>query len=429
MRVLVVGSGGREHALAWKLGQSPRLAALFVAPGNGGTETIATNLSCDITDNAAVVALAKAHAIDFVVVGPDAQVVQGLGDAVRAAGIACFCPSREAGQLEGSKSFTKVLCDEMGIPTAAYRRFDAEAPALAYLQDHKLPVVIKADGLALGKGVTVATDGAEAERAVRDCFGGAFGTSGAAVVIEEFLEGEEASFFALCDGETILPLATAQDHKRAFDGDMGPNTGGMGAYSPAPVMAPELVQRTLDEIIGPTVRGMAARGTPYQGVLYAGLMLTASGPKLIEYNARFGDPETQVLVPRLKSDLLELLLATATGRLAGQTAEWRPETALTVVMATEGYPASYSKGSEIRGADGRDSDDLIVFHAGTRRQDGKVFANGGRVLNVTALGASVAEAKQRADAAVAAIDWPEGFFRRDIGWREILRERNAQIDR
>jgi phosphoribosylamine--glycine ligase len=428
MRVLVIGSGGREHALAWKLAQSPRCAALFVAPGNGGTETLATNLSCDITDNAAVVALARAHAIDFVVVGPDAQVVQGLGDAVREAGIACFCPSRAAGQLEGSKSFTKALCDEMGIPTAAYRRFDAAAPALAYLATHALPVVVKADGLALGKGVTVATTRTEAEAAVRDCFAGAFGAAGAAVVIEDFLAGEEASFFVLCDGETILPLATAQDHKRAFDGDMGPNTGGMGAYSPAPVMTPELVQRTLSEIVAPTVRGMAARGTPYQGVLYAGLMLTASGPKLIEYNARFGDPETQVLLPRLKSDLLELLLATATGRLAGLGAEWRDETALTVVMATRGYPVAYDKGSEIRGADGFDGDDLVVFHAGTRRAGGRLLANGGRVLNVTALGPSVAAAKERADAAVAAIDWPEGFWRRDIGWREILRERNARLD-
>jgi phosphoribosylamine--glycine ligase len=428
MRVLVIGSGGREHALAWKLAQSPQLDALFVAPGNGGTETLATNLACDIADNAAVVALARAENIDFVVVGPDAQVVQGLGDAMRAAGIACFCPSREAGQLEGSKSFTKALCDEMGIPTAAYRKFDAEAPALAHIRNHPLPVVIKADGLALGKGVTVATSLAEAEDAVRDCFSGAFGAAGAAVVIEEFLEGEEASFFVLCDGEAILPLATAQDHKRAFDGDMGPNTGGMGAYSPAPVMTPDLVRRTLDEIILPTVRGMQARGTPYQGVLYAGLMLTAEGPRLIEYNARFGDPETQVLLPRLKSDLLELLLATATGRLAGHTAEWRDEVALTVVMATRGYPGPYARGSEIRGADAEVTDDLVVFHAGTRRDGDRLLANGGRVLDVTALGPSVAAAKARADAAVAAIDWPEGFHRHDIGWRAILRELNGGLD-
>ena len=429
MRVLVVGGGGREHALAWKLSQSKRLSALFVAPGNGGTEKVATNLDCDITDNAAVVALAKENTIDFVVVGPDAQVVQGLGDAVRAAGIECFCPSQAAGQLEGSKSFTKALCDEMGIPTAAYRKFDSLHPALEYVRGHKLPVVIKADGLALGKGVTVAAAMEDAIHAVTDCFGGAFGASGASVVIEEFLEGEEASFFVLCDGENILPLATAQDHKRAFDGDMGPNTGGMGAYSPAPVMTTALTDRVIAEIIEPTVRGLKARGTPYEGVLYAGLMLTAEGPKLIEYNARFGDPETQVLMPRLKSDLLELLLAAAHGELKGKSAEWRDEFALTVVMATRGYPGGYGKGSEIRGADTLDADDMIVFHAGTKREGDRLLANGGRVLNVTALGPTVAAAKQRADEAAGRIDWPDGFHRNDIGWREILRERNAALDR
>ncbi len=429
MRVLVVGSGGREHALAWKLSQSPQLDALFVSPGNGGTQRIATNLDCDITDNAAVIALAQAREIDFVVVGPDAQVVQGLGDALRAAGIECFCPSAAAGQLEGSKGFTKALCDEMAIPTAAYRKFSRPQPALDYVRGHSLPVVIKADGLALGKGVTVATTPEEAERALTDCFSGAFGASGASVVIEDFLEGEEASFFVLCDGENTLPLATAQDHKRAFDGDMGPNTGGMGAYSPAPVMTDALNAQVMAEIIEPTVRGLAARGTPYQGVLYAGLMLTAEGPKLIEYNARFGDPETQVLMPRLKSDLLELLVATARGELAGKTAEWRDAFALTVVMATSGYPGSYGKGSEIRGADDTDADDVIVFHAGTRREGERLLANGGRVLNVTALGPTVADAKQRADEVAGRIDWPQGFHRHDIGWREVLRERNAALDR
>jgi phosphoribosylamine--glycine ligase len=429
MRVLVVGGGGREHALAWKLSQSPLLSALFVAPGNGGTEKVATNLPCDITDNNAVVALARANGIDFVVVGPDAQVVQGLGDAVRAAGIDCFCPSQAAGQLEGSKSFTKALCDEMGIPTAGYRKFESLHPALEYVRGHRLPVVIKADGLALGKGVTVATTMDDAIHAVTDCFSGTFGEAGAAVVIEEFLEGEEASFFVLCDGENILPLATAQDHKRAFDGDMGPNTGGMGAYSPAPVMTPEVTARVIREIIEPTVQGLKARGTPYQGVLYAGLMLTADGPKLIEYNARFGDPETQVLMPRLKSDLLELLLATARGELKSRTAEWRDDFALTVVMATRGYPGSYGKGSEIRGADDLDGDDMIVFHAGTKRDGDRLRANGGRVLNVTALGPTVAAAKQYADAAASQIDWPDGFHRHDIGWREVLRERNAALDR
>ena len=317
----------------------------------------------------------------------------------------------------------------MGIPTEGYRKFEALHPALEYVRGDKLPVVIKADGLALGKGVTVATTIDEAIHAVTDCFGGTFGEAGAAVVIEEFLEGEEASFFVLCDGESILPLATAQDHKRAFDGDMGPNTGGMGAYSPAPVMTAEITARVVREIIEPTVRGLRARGTPYQGVLYAGLMLTADGPKLIEYNARFGDPETQVLMPRLKSDLLELLLATARGELAGKTADWRDDFALTVVMATRGYPGSYGKGSEIRGADDLDGDDMIVFHAGTKREGDRLLANGGRVLNVTALGATVAAAKQHADAAAAQIGWPDGFHRNDIGWREVLRERNAALDR
>ena len=428
MRVLVIGSGGREHALAWKLAQSPLLTELFVAPGNGGTEEIATNLPCDITDNDAVLALANQHKIDFVVVGPDAQVVQGLGDPIRAAGIACFCPSKEAGQLEGSKAFTKALCDEMGIPTAGYRKFTSAEPALDYVRQKGAPIVIKADGLALGKGVTVAMHIAAAEHAIKDCFGGAFGQSGASVVIEDFLEGEEASFFVLCDGEHTLPLATAQDHKRAFDGDNGPNTGGMGAYSPAPVMTEELIAQTLREIIEPTVRGLRARGTPYQGVLYAGLMLTRDGPKLIEYNARFGDPETQVLMPRLESDLLELLHATATGGLAGKTATWRPEAALTTVLASKGYPGDYKKGTPI-GPLPPETPQVVVFHAGTKREGDQLLSNGGRVLNVTALGATVAEAKERADAAIAEIDWPEGYHRHDIGWRAILRERNARLDR
>ena len=427
MRVLLIGSGGREHALAWKLTQSARLSHLFVAPGNGGTAGIAENVALDPADHDAVVAFAKANAIDFVIVGPDAPVVAGLGDDVRAAGITCFCPSKAAGQLEGSKGFTKALCDEMGIPTAAYRRFDAAEPAIAYVRAHGAPIVVKADGLALGKGVTVAMQIEEAERAIAGCFAGQFGASGASVVIEDFLEGEEASFFVLCDGENILPLATAQDHKRAFDGDMGPNTGGMGAYSPAPVMTPDLVRRTLDEIILPTVRGMAARGTPYRGVLFAGLMLTDAGPKLIEYNARFGDPETQVLMPRLKSDLLDLLYWTATGQLAGKSVEWADEAALTVVVAAKGYPGDVKRG-ELIGALPADAADLIVFHAGTRREGETLLSNGGRVLNVTGLGASVAAAKERADAAIAQIGWAGGFNRHDIGWRAILRERNARLD-
>ena len=422
MRVMVIGSGGREHALSWKIAQSPVVDALFVAPGNGGTEGLATNLNIDITDHPAVIAAAQEHAIDFVVVGPDAQVVAGLGDDIRAAGITCFCPSKEAGQLEGSKSFTKALCDQFDIPTAAYGRFEDEASALAYLYTQGAPIVIKADGLAAGKGVTVAMSVEEAEAAVVDCFAGAFGESGASVVIEEFMEGEEVSLFVLTDGSAILPLTTAQDHKRAFDGDTGPNTGGMGAYSPAPVMTRELYDETMARIIEPTVRGMAQRGTPYAGVLYAGLMLTEEGPKLVEYNARFGDPECQVMMMRMDSDIVPLLHAVATGTLAGHDVAWKDEFALTVIMATEGYPGSYGKGSEIKGVDGLDNNALTVFHAGTKRDGTRLLANGGRVLNVTALGASVKEARASAYRGVDAIDWPEGFCRRDIGWREIARE-------
>jgi phosphoribosylamine--glycine ligase len=395
MRVLVVGSGGREHALAWKLAQSPRLTQLFVAPGNGGTSEIAENVAIDITDHQAVIDFCKLMAIDFVVVGPDAQVVAGLGDDVRAAGIACFCPSRAAGQLEGSKSFATQTA----------------------------PIVVKADGLAAGKGVTVAETLEDARAAVVDCFSGTFGAAGASVVIEEFMTGEEVSLFVLCDGQTILPLTTAQDHKRAFEGDTGPNTGGMGAYSPADILTTDLESRVLREIIEPTVRGLAARGTPYQGVLYAGLMLTDEGPKLVEYNARFGDPETQVMMLRLQSDLLELLYATATGALAGHEVRWSPETAMTVILASKGYPGSYNTGSEIKGLDGLNHDGVQIFHAGTRREGRRLFAAGGRVLNVSALGADIAEAQRRVYRCVDQIDWPEGFCRRDIGWRAIARAR------
>lgn len=422
MRVMVIGSGGREHALAWKIAQSPLVDALFVAPGNGGTGDVATNLAVDITDHEAVIAAAQEHAIDFVVVGPDAQVVAGLGDDVRAAGITCFCPSKQAGQLEGSKSFTKALCDQFDIPTAAYGRFEDEASALAYLYTQGAPIVIKADGLAAGKGVTVAMSVEEAEAAIIDCFAGAFGESGASVVIEEFMQGEEVSLFVLTDGSAILPLTTAQDHKRAFDGDTGPNTGGMGAYSPAPVMSREIYHETMARIVEPTVRGMAQRGTPYAGVLYAGLMLTEAGPKLVEYNARFGDPECQVMMMRMDSDIVPLLHAVATGTLAGHDVTWKDQFALTVIMATQGYPGDYGKGSEIKGVDGLDNNALTVFHAGTKRDGNRLLANGGRVLNVTALGASVKEARTSAYRGVDAIDWPEGFCRRDIGWREIARE-------
>jgi phosphoribosylamine--glycine ligase len=422
MRVLIVGSGGREHALAWAIAKSPRLTKLFVAPGNGGTETVAENVPLDITDHAAVTDFARREHIDFVVIGPDAPAVAGLADDVRAAGVLCFGPSKAAAQLEGSKAFTKVLCDEMAIPTGVYESFDNEAEALAYLRQHGAPIVVKADGLAAGKGVRVAENLQEAEDAVRDCFAGTFGVSGATVVIEEFLEGEEISVFALCDGRDIVMLASAQDHKRVWDGDKGPNTGGMGAYSPAPAMTSEMLERTRRDIIEPTVKGMAARGTPFTGVLYAGLIITSEGPKLIEYNVRFGDPECQVLMMRLKSDALELLEATARGELHGVIPEWRDEVALTVVIANTGYPVGVVNGSEIKDADTLNDEELMVFHAGTRRDGGRLLANGGRVLNVTALGATVNEAQTRAYAAVDRVDWPEGFCRRDIGWRAIARD-------
>jgi len=423
MRVLVIGSGGREHALSWAISKSPRVTKLFVAPGNGGTAAIAENAPIDITRHDAVLAFVAANQIDFVVIGPDAPAVAGLGDDVRAAGVLCFGPSKAAAQLEGSKGFTKQICDEAGIPTAAYGRFDSEEPALAYVRKHGAPIVVKADGLAAGKGVTVAMTLPEAEDAVRDCFSGAFGESGSSVVIEEFLVGEEASVFALCDGQNIVMLASAQDHKRVWDGDRGPNTGGMGAYSPAPVMTDAMMARTRAEIIEPTVRRMTERGTPFTGVLFAGLMVTDTGPKLIEYNVRFGDPECQVLMMRLKTDIVDLLEATARGRLAGVVPEWSDEVALTVVLATKGYPVSAEKGSVIAGAEDQDSATLRIFHAGTARNGTQLVANGGRVLNVTALGASVAEAQARAYAAVDKVDWPEGFCRRDIGWRAIAREK------
>jgi len=422
MRVLVIGSGGREHALAWAISKSPRVETLFVAPGNGGTTMLAENAEIDITDHGAVLAFAKANQIDFIVIGPDAPAVAGLADDVRAAGFLCFGPSKAAAQLEGSKGFTKQICDEAGIPTAAYGRFENETDALTYVHEHGAPIVVKADGLAAGKGVTVAMTMQGAADAVRDCFSGAFGASGSSVVIEEFLVGEEASVFALCDGENIVMLASAQDHKRVWDGDRGPNTGGMGAYSPAPVMTDEMMARTRSEIIEPTVRRMAERGTPFTGVLYAGLMVTKDGPKLIEYNVRFGDPECQVLMMRLKTDIVDLLEATARGDLRGVTPEWTDEAALTVVLAVKGYPVSAVRGSVIRGAEGQDSDTIRIFHAGTARNGQHLVANGGRVLNVTALGQTVAEAQSRAYAAVDRIDWPEGFCRRDIGWRAIDRE-------
>ena len=380
-------------------------------------------MALDVADHAAVIRFCRDNAIDFVIVGPEAPLVAGIADDLAAAGIKVFGPSKAAAQLEGSKGFTKDLCREFSIPTGAYGRFGDARSAKAYLATQTLPIVVKADGLAAGKGVVIAETAAAAEAAVEACFAGAFGAAGSEVVIEEFLVGEEASFFALCDGEHVLPLATAQDHKRVGDGDTGPNTGGMGAYSPAPVMTAEMTRRTLDEIIVPTVRGMAARGTPYKGVLYLGVMITRDGPKLYEYNVRFGDPECQVLMMRLKSDLLAALVATADGVLANFDLRWHDDAALTVVMAAKGYPGDYLKDTQIRGIDAaRKVPGVEVFHAGTRREGERLLATGGRVLAVTARGKTVGEAQQRAYQAVHAIDWPGGFYRTDIGWRAIARE-------
>ncbi|APH71178.1 phosphoribosylamine--glycine ligase [Aquibium oceanicum] len=422
MNVLLIGSGGREHALAWKLAASPMLTKLYAAPGNPGIAREAECVALDAADHDAMLSFCRTNAIDLVVVGPEAPLVAGLADHLRDGGIAVFGPSAEAARLEGSKGYTKDLCARMDIPTAAYRRFNNAPKAKAYLRDIGAPVVVKADGLAAGKGVTVAMTLEEALSAVDDCFEGAFGGAGAEVVVEEFLTGEEASFFCLCDGKIALPLGTAQDHKRVGEGDTGPNTGGMGAYSPASVMTPELVDQVMREIVEPTMRGMAEAGAPFSGVLYAGLMLTSDGPKLIEYNVRFGDPECQVLMMRLKDDLLVLLKAAADGQLGHMSVRWRDEAALTVVMAAKGYPGTPEKGGAIRGLAEAGSGGVEVFHAGTAEKDGAIVANGGRVLNVTATGRTVAEARDKAYAAVERIDWPQGFCRRDIGWREIERE-------
>ena len=424
MKVLIIGGGGREHALARAIAKSPLLSELVCAPGNAGIEEIARCVTIDATDHGAVIAFCRAERIDYVVIGPELPLVAGLADDLNAAGIECFGPSAAAARLEGSKGFTKELCRKNSIPTGQYERFFDARRAIDYVESVGAPIVVKADGLAAGKGVTVAMTKDVALAAIDDIFAGKFGDAGASVVIEEYLEGEEASFFALIDGENVVPLATAQDHKRVGDGDTGPNTGGMGAYSPAPVMTDQLCQRTLDEIIWPTVRALAEDGTPYRGVLYAGLIITGDGPKLIEYNVRFGDPECQVLMMRLQDDILELMLAASRGTLNDMTVRWRGEVALTVVMAAKGYPGAYEKGSEIRGLDEAGKDDLVmIFHAGTKRADGRILAAGGRVLNVTALGTDVAEARKRAYAAIDRIDWPEGFCRRDIGWRAIARER------
>jgi phosphoribosylamine--glycine ligase len=423
MNILLLGSGGREHALAWKMASSPLADRLYCAPGNAGIAREAECVALDIADHGAVIAFCRARRIDLVVVGPEAPLCAGIVDDLEAAGIKAFGPTRAAARLEGSKGFTKDLCRDNGIPTAAYERFRAADPAKTYLREHRAPIVVKADGLAAGKGVVVAQTLAEAEAAIDMMFGGGLGEAGGEVVIEEFLTGEEASFFALCDGETALALTTAQDHKRAFDGDQGPNTGGMGAYSPAPNIDAALSARVMAEIITPTLRAMRALGAPYKGVLYAGLMITADGPKLIEYNARFGDPETQVLMLRLMSDLIPALLASRDGQLKSFDLRWYPDPALTVVMAAKGYPGNYARGSAIEGLDeAAKVEGVEIFHAGTKADGNRILSNGGRVLNVSAIGKTVREAQARAYEAISRIRWPEGFYRHDIGWRAIERE-------
>jgi phosphoribosylamine--glycine ligase len=423
MNILLLGSGGREHALAWKLAQSPLCKTLWAAPGNPGIAEHATCIALDVTDHDAVLAFCEEKVIGLIVIGPEAPLVDGLADSLRAQGFAVFGPDKAAAQLEGSKGFTKDLCARANIPTGGYVRVSSEAEGMDALEKFGAPVVIKADGLAAGKGVTVAMTMAEAQDAVREIFAGRFGEAGAEAVIEEFLEGEEASFFALTDGSTIVSFASAQDHKRVGDGDTGPNTGGMGAYSPAPVLTPELEGEVMTRIIAPTVKTLADEGMAYSGVLFLGIMITQDGPKLIEYNCRFGDPECQVMMMRLESDLVELLHACAEYRLAAVKPPYFSEqTALTVVMAAKGYPGTPEKGGAITGIDSAETDGVKVFHAGTALKDGQLVANGGRVLNVTAQGDSVTQAQARAYAAVDAISFPTGFCRRDIGWREVARE-------
>ncbi len=424
MNILLLGAGGREHALAWKLAASPLVDRLYCAPGNAGIAQEAECVALDIADHAAVIAFCKNNAVDFVVVGPEAPLCAGIVDDLEAAHIKAFGPGKLAARLEGSKGFTKDLCKANNIPTAAYERFKAAAPAKDYVRRLGAPILVKADGLAAGKGVVVAETLDEALAAVDMIFAGNLGSAGSEVVIEEFMRGEEASFFALCDGTTAIALASAQDHKRAFDGDKGPNTGGMGAYSPAAVMTPEMTRRTMDEIVLPTVRAMSAMGAPYKGVLFAGLMITADGPKLIEYNARFGDPETQVLMLRLMSDLVPALIAARDGQLKTFDLRWYPDAALTVVMAAKGYPGNYAKGSAIEGLrEAAALDGVEIFHAGTKAEGGKIVANGGRVLNICARGKTVGEAQTRTYAAVDKIRWPGGFCRRDIGWQAVAREK------
>jgi phosphoribosylamine---glycine ligase len=420
MNILILGSGGREHALAWAFKQNPKCDRLIVAPGNAGIAQLAECADLNILDGAVVVAFCEENAIDFVMIGPEAPLAAGVADATRAAGLLTFGPSAAAAQLEASKAFTKAICDACHAPTAAYAHFTDAAKARAYIHQHGAPIVIKADGLAAGKGVIVAMTLPKALDAIDDMFSGEFGAAGAEVVIEEFMTGEEASYFILTDGIHALAFGTAQDHKRAFDGDTGPNTGGMGAYSPAPCLTDAIAARAMAEIIEPTIKEMARRGTPYQGVLFAGLMIENGQARLVEYNARLGDPETQVLMMRLGAQALDLALACAEGRLAEAQVNWADDHALTVVMAANGYPSAYAKGSEIHGLDALPEDSFhMAFHAGTALTDGQITANGGRVLNITARGDTLQQAQTRAYAMVDAINWPEGFYRRDIGWRAL----------
>ena len=420
MNILILGSGGREHAIAWAVKQNPKCDRLIVAPGNAGIAAIAECADIDILDGDAVAVFAEENTVDFVIVGPEAPLAAGVADRLRDAGLSVFGPSAAAARLEASKSFTKAICDAAKAPTAAYARFTEAEGAKAYIKAQGAPIVVKADGLAAGKGVIVAMTETEALDAIDDMFGGEFGAAGAEVVIEEFMEGEEGSLFVLVDGETVVPIGTAQDHKRVGDGDTGPNTGGMGAYSPAPVLSAAVEKRALDEIVRPTMAEMARRGMPYQGVLYVGLMIKDGAPRLVEYNVRFGDPECQVLMMRLGAQALDLMQACAEGRLAETAPHWANDHAITVVLAANGYPGAYRKGNEIKGLDGiKETSSQIVFHAGTSAQNGAILATGGRVLNVTARGKTLKEARDRAYALVDQIDWPEGFCRRDIGWRAL----------
>ncbi|MGH1445796.1 MAG: phosphoribosylamine--glycine ligase [Cognatishimia sp.] len=420
MNILILGSGGREHALTWAVKQNPKCDRLIVAPGNAGIAQIAECADLDIENGGAVAAFAEENAIDFVIIGPEAPLAKGVSDRLREAGLLVFGPSEEAARLEASKFFTKEICAAANAPTAGYGHFtDAEA-AKAYIRANGAPIVVKADGLAAGKGVIVAMEEQEALDAIDDMFGGAFGGAGAEVVIEEFMDGEEASLFVLVDGEEVLSIGTAQDHKRVGEGDTGPNTGGMGAYSPAPVLSAEIERKAMDEIVKPTMSEMAKRGTPFQGILYAGLMIKDGQPRLVEYNVRFGDPECQVLMLRLGAQAFDLIHAAAEGRLADAQVNWADDHAVTVVMAANGYPGAYEKGSEIKGLEVLPNDSMnIVFHAGTKSADGKTLATGGRVLNVTARGETLQDARDRAYEMVEAIDWPGGFYRRDIGWRAL----------